>query len=260
MVERDKAPNIFIKEYHTSNALNQVKAEADGLRILKQSGYVNSPDIVFELPLESGAALGMIHIEASHSGRRQSMAIFGKQLALLHSSKSNERFGYPINNYIGALPQTNSWEAIWPYFYYEKRLLPQLQMAVESGLLPLHLLQKKSQWIEVISKVYPPEPPALVHGDLWSGNLIANDAAQHYLIDPAVYYGHREMDLAMTHLFGGFDDSFYKAYNEFHPLIPGFAERMELSQLYYLLVHVNLFGQSYVGSTLAIIQKYMGKA
>ena len=106
-----------------------------------------------------------------------------------------------------------------------------------------------------LEKYFPVEKPSLIHGDLWSGNIMGGAGGQAYFYDPAIYYGHREMDLAMTHLFGGFPNEFYEAYNSSYPLQPGFQERIDLYNLYPLLVHVNLFGGSYLEQALGILKR-----
>jgi len=246
----------FIKYYFDSGGDLQSRAEGDGLEKLMQVGGLNAPALIGQLEENGKGLLVMDFVEISQSGRSRSMETFGRQLAGMHKNAKAGYFGHEMDNYIGTLDQFNGKMGEWAEFYFYRRLLPQLEMAASGGLLSEELTQKPEQWIHIIHEIYPRERPSLLHGDLWSGNLIADASGTPFVIDPAVYFGHREMDLAMTHLFGGFSSEFYRAYEEEYPLSPGFESRMELSQLYYLLVHVNLFGSSYVPATKGIIQKY----
>lgn len=249
--------SLFIKWYSAQDWV-QVDAEADGLRTLSQTGSVKCPAVYLSDRSRDGAFLIMDNIEISSAGRRACMIDFGQQLALLHKNHQSQCFGYLKNNYIGGLLQSNQEVSNWSEFYYHNRLSPQIRLAAKKGLLSEELLNRENEWLKIIEMECPDEPPSLVHGDLWSGNLIADSAGNPYLIDPAVAFCHREIDIAMTHLFGGFNPDFYDSYHSVYPLQPGFNDRMEIYQLYFLLVHVNLFGRSYVGSTLRIIQKYFG--
>lgn len=170
----------------------------------------------------------------------------GLGLAALHRSGA-ANFGWDSDNFIGPLPQSNRPQSSWARFYAEERLRPQLDRAVASGRMDSGLQGKLLALLERIDDlVGPEEPPARLHGDLWSGNVHADPQGQPCLIDPAVYGGHREMDLAMLQLFGHPTDRFFAAYDEVLPLAEGWRRRVHLHQLYPLLVHVNLFGRSYV--------------
>jgi fructosamine-3-kinase len=172
----------------------------------------------------------------------------GQGLAALH------RFGAPTfgqghDNFIGRLPQSNTPHDAWPAFYREERLLPQIRMASDRGLLGAGLVKRLDQLLARLEAlVGPPEPPARLHGDLWGGNLHVDDRGAPCLIDPAAFAGHREIDLAMMQLFGGFSSRVFDAYEEAHPLADGASDRVPLYQLYFLLAHVNLFGGGYVAS------------
>ncbi len=177
----------------------------------------------------------------------------GRGLAALH--RSTGTWGWERDNFIGSLPQENTPAATWAGFWWARRLEPQLRRARSLGRLPAH----ERDWErlrDALPRLLAPaeeEGPSLLHGDLWSGNFMAT-ARGPAIMDPAVYRGHREADLAMTELFGGFDADFYAAYEEAWPLCPGYREeRRAVYQLYYLLVHANLFGGGYVRQTAQLL-------
>jgi len=170
----------------------------------------------------------------------------GRDLAALHRFGA-PGFGLDHDNFIGRLPQSNTPAASWPEFYRSRRLEPQLRLARDAGLCGSAMARGFDRLFTVLDeRVGPAEPPARLHGDLWGGNMIVDQTGAGCLIDPAVYGGHREVDLAMMRLFGGFGTRVFAAYEETWPLFPGHQERVPLYQLYFLMVHVNLFGGPYV--------------
>ncbi len=170
----------------------------------------------------------------------------GRNLAALHRFGA-VGFGLDHDNFIGRLPQSNTPAPSWPEFYRSRRLEPQLALARDAGLCSSAMARGFDRLFAVLDeRVGPAEPPARLHGDLWGGNVIADATGVACLIDPAVYGGHREVDLAMMRLFGGFGHHVFAAYEEAWPLEPGHEERVPLYQLYFLMVHVNLFGGPYV--------------
>jgi len=172
----------------------------------------------------------------------------GRSLAALHAFGA-ATFGLDHDNFIGRLAQSNAVADDWATFYWASRLEPQLRLATDHGLIDEGTRSSFDGLRRVLSeRVGPEESPSRLHGDLWGGNLHVDETGQSCLIDPAVYGGHREIDLAMMRLFGGFGERAFAAYREAWPLAPGAAERVSLYQLYPLLVHVNLFGGSYLGS------------
>jgi protein-ribulosamine 3-kinase len=215
-------------------------AEADGLKALRSVG-LRAPE-----PLSSGVAGGHAYLllEYLELTGKEDFAALGRMLAAAHR-KAGPRFGWQRDNYIGATPQANGWCDDWAEFWMERRLRPQMELAKKNGfhidLPPANVLQGH-------------EPmPSLLHGDLWSGN--AGFAAEGPVVfDPAVYYGDREADLAMTELFGGFPRSFYAAYQETWPLDWGYERRKPLYNLYHLLNHLNLFGGSYLAQVEATLR------
>jgi fructosamine-3-kinase len=188
------------------------------------------------------------------------MTALGTQLAALHRHEA-PAYGLDHDNYIGGTPQRNGWDADWPRFFAERRLRPQIELAGARGLLGAgrgrgleRLLGRVGDLLGGVAR-----QPALLHGDLWGGNVVAADpCGAPGLIDPAVYYGDREAEIAFTELFGGFSPAFYAAYRRAWPLEPGYAERRDLYNLYHLLNHLNLFGEGYGPQVDAIIHRYGG--
>ena len=157
---------------------------------------------------------------------------------------------------MGSLRQNNCFHSSWVDFFINERLDKQVQLASRKGLLSGPLEKQFERLYAQLDELLPEEPPCLVHGDLWSGNFMVSENGEVCLIDPAVYYGNREVDLAMSTLFGGFSPDFYTSYEEEYPLIPGWKDRLELYNLYPLLIHLNLFGSGYLGSILKVLQRF----
>jgi fructosamine-3-kinase len=180
---------------------------------------------------------------------------FGVDIAKLHKS-SNELFGFSEDNYIGPIDQSNRYHADWLEFFIRERIEPLVNKAMEGGLLSNKYSRIFERVFNYTYVIFPDEPPALLHGDLWSGNYLFTKQGQAAIYDPAVYYGHREMELAMTTLFGGFNPAFYDGYQTEYPLQTGWEERQKLCQLYPLLVHALLFGGNYVQQSKALLDRF----
>lgn len=226
------------------------EAEKEGLGSLANSDSFRIPATMSCGEYEDKSFLLMEYISPGKpsSGFWQE---FASQLAALHSN-SEENFGYPSNNYIGSLPQFNKWENTASEFYINQRLEPQFKLAYERGFS----FQDLNSFFKSVERLIPNDAPALVHGDLWNGNYMVDQTGQPVLIDPAVSYSIREMDLAMMKLFGGFAEEAYEAYDDHFPLKSGWQERIPLYQLYYLLVHLNLFGSGYLGQVRSILGRF----
>lgn len=180
---------------------------------------------------------------------------FGRQLARLHG-QIGRQFGFEHDNYIGSIPQQNPWTEDGHEFFGQHRLLFQARLAHENELLATTELSQTQNIVQRLPDLIPEQQPSLLHGDLWSGNAITDPDGSPALIDPAVYYGWAEAELAMTTLFGRFPGAFYKAYEEVRSLIHGWQERLPLYNLYHLLNHLNLFGRSYLSQVQSILRRY----
>jgi fructosamine-3-kinase len=233
-------------------------AEARGLRFLASAGVLRIPEV---LAVSSGT-LGepaFLVLEYLEPARRCADfdELLGRGLSELHR-KGAPGFGLDHDNFIGRLPQSNRARATWAEFYARSRLEPQLAMAVDGGRATSVMRRGFERLLSRIAEFTgPEEPPARLHGDLWGGNLHVDERGEPCLIDPAVYGGHREMDLAMMRLFGGFAERVFSAYDEAFPLSPGHRERVALYQIYPLMVHVNLFGGSYTGGVERALGDYV---
>jgi fructosamine-3-kinase len=227
--------------------------EAHGLGLLRQAGALHVP-----APLQWEQAQGQTPawLLMEHIGPpRQALdrdafgATFGAALAALHrNTEPQGRYGLDRDNYIGSLPQHNGWMEHWPTFFAQRRLEPQLRLAADNKKLRPAQLKALGRVLDNLERLLPARPEAsLLHGDLWSGNYMIGPQGQPVLVDPAVYYGDREVELAFTELFGGFSPSFYRAYEAAWPQADpeGWPLRRALYQAWPLLVHVNLFGGGY---------------
>ncbi|MDM9629854.1 fructosamine kinase family protein [Robiginitalea aurantiaca] len=248
--------DFFVKTLSGPLAYQMLSAESDGLKALKKAASLPVPRVYGCARTSSGAALLMEYVRAQ-KGSRASHESLGRGLAFLHRV-TNEVYGWHCDNFIGRLPQKNGWETEWPVFFARYRLKVQFDMAVSSGLLAAHEIPQTGHMTQKIKALLPEIKPSLLHGDLWSGNYLISTEHTPYLIDPSVYYGHSEVDIAMSRLFGGFSSAFYDAYFEICPPQPGMEVRITLYQLYYLLVHLNCFGLSYRDSVLEASKRIFG--
>lgn len=248
------AGRYFVKTNAADRHPSMFEAEADGLNRLAATGAVRMPKVIAFGEEHDVSYLILEHI----NGGLKSAAFwegFGRQLAALH--RHTERaFGLDRDNYIGSMKQLNSPAADWSSFFIHQRLAPQLKKARDADRVDAGMAFRFERLFAKLDHLFPTEPPALLHGDLWSGNFLSDDHGRPVLIDPAVYYGHREMDIAMTRLFVGFDAGFYSAYSSAWPLASGWEERIDLCNLYPLLVHVNLFGGGYAQQVSAILKRF----
>lgn len=229
------------------------KCEAEALRMLASTRTVTVPGVLYASDDSDPPFLLMRYIVPG-SARVGTHEEAGRKLAGLHRITSG-CFGYSSDNYIGSLRQSNTLKPDFIEFFVYQRLMPLALQAVKSNLATARLIRSIENLSCRLKDIIPVEPPALLHGDLWSGNLMTDPKGCPVFIDPAVYYGHREADIAMTRLFGGFPESFYQAYHEAYPLEPGWQKRSDVFNLYPLLVHLNLFGAIYLEPLEQILKK-----
>jgi fructosamine-3-kinase len=238
---------FFIKLNDAALFPGMFEKEAHGLDELRKTATVYVPEVIMTGQVEDTAFLVLEFISPDERKGPAFWEKFGRQLAELHRH-TNRYYGFYEDNYNGSLIQINTPDDSWVNFFIEKRLKYQLKIALNKGYFDTDTVENFERLFENLHDIIPDELPHLLHGDLWSGNFLSNPDKGPVLIDPAVYYGNREMDLAMTQLFGGFDDIFYASYHEAYPLHPGWQTRFMIYQLYPLLVHANLFGGSYIHS------------
>lgn len=250
-----KDQSFFMKVNHAKKFPNLFVLEREGLRLLKRVGGAAVPDVLTVGQFNDDAFLILAWIE---KGERTSASQenLGRMMALLHKNTA-DAFGLDYDNYLGSMPQINTQHETWVVFFIAERLQKQLSRAANNGLVGEKLLHKFEKLYPQLPDLFPVEQPALLHGDLWNGNYIVGANSSVYLIDPAVYFGHREMDIALTSLFGGFDEAFYNAYQEINPLEQGWQNRLDLYNLYSLLFHANMFGGGYIKQVEAIVDRYI---
>ena len=230
--------------------------EAHGLKELQKANAIKVPEVIL---YDEGFVL--LEFITSVTKKKNFFEEFGRKFALLHKFKADE-FGFYEDNYIGSTPQINindeTTKKNWTSFYFNKRLLYQFKLAEKNGYADSRLRDAFIKTEDNIESILEgsDEMPTLLHGDLWSGNYMTDENGKACLIDPAVYYGHREADLAMTKLFGGFSQLFYDSYNESFPLREGWKYRENIYMLYHVLNHLNLFGSGYYAHALSLMKFY----
>jgi fructosamine-3-kinase len=242
--------SYFVK-CNSSRALPDLfEKEIEGLIAIKKTG-ICTPKVIGSGKVDQYIYLVLEYLSPDVHSSWKALA---ETISKLHTTNNNS-FGWKENNYIGSLPQTNNRTESWAEFYLNQRLLPLLEIGRKEGKFS----SPEGIYAEIlgnrIESSFPSEKPCLLHGDLWSGNVHFS-GGKAYLIDPAVYYGNREVDIAMTKLFGGFPNEFYQHYEELNALQEDWKERIECYQLYPLLVHAILFGGSYVNQCKQILKKW----
>jgi fructosamine-3-kinase len=266
--------SLFLK-YNSGPGISLFTAERIGLEALRRAGAIRIPEVVAEGSGSEGAFLALEYIpDAPPHDPTVFRNRFARELVALHRSgpEDGEGYGFPTDNFIGHFPQENRRRtARWADFYLNSRIFPQIERARThpglpnyrtTGLLfePAHPLRRMLNDLcaripELLDGM--PEEPSLIHGDLWSGNFLCASGDEPILIDPAAYYGHREVEMAFIELFGGFPPGFVTAYEQEWPLDEGYVRRRSLHQLYPLLVHLNHFGERYAPAVERVCREYL---
>ncbi len=248
-IKTSSGKTFFLKTNHQTPP-DMFAREAEGLSALRVDDGPRLPQ-----PYLWGSDFIFMEDLAPAPRRSDYWPAFGRQLAALHNH-TQERFGFDHDNYIGSTPQPNPWTDDGYIFFGRHRLIFQARLAQKHGLLSATEVHLAERLAERLPGLVPAQPASIIHGDLWSGNALADSSGAPALIDPAAYYGWGEADLAMTTLFGSFPDAFYQAYQEVRPLEPGFRQRFPIYNLYHLMNHLNLFGEGYYGDVTSLLKHY----
>ena len=252
-VRLSRESRLFLKLSGNTSAEFYTK-EMRGLRALQQLSGARVPKVFKTGSFDGQQYLAMEWISPGNRSHRF-WSFFGETVAAIHAC-TNDRFGWEEDNFCGSMIQLNEYHDSWSRFFLHQRLLPQLELSKRNGLLDAAAEKGFQALFDRLDQLFNKEPPSLLHGDLWSGNFICDENDFPVLIDPAVYYGNRQMDLAMTNLFGGFHPAFYEAYTAVHPLPANHREQWDVCNLYPLLVHLNLFGLQYLPAILRTVRRY----
>jgi len=261
---RTQTSSYFLK-WNDEAIPGMFSTEARGLECIRQTNTLRVPTVIqaSEQQKDSPAFLLMEWIDKG-SSRPIDQRKLGEGLAAMHregkSPQTPASYGLDENNFLGRAVQENGWNTAWTDIFREKRLLPQIDTAIQNGLMPAQrqkrlviLMDRLDDWLAGVER-----RPCLVHGDLWRGNVMADRMGNPVMLDPAAYYADREVEIAYTQLFHGFDRSFFDAYQAAWPLDKGFSERRDIYNLYHLINHLNHFGEPYGTQVDAILQHYIG--
>lgn len=234
---------FFLKVNDADQYPQMLEKEARALAFFKKATTIKIPAVV-EQGIKEGRQFLILEWLTATVVTAKGWERFGRGVGEMHK-QTRDTFGWEEDNYIGSLLQVNPAYSGWPEFFYHCRILPLARKLQQSGVFDLADIRGIEKLFSGIDKIFPVEPPSLLHGDLWAGNFMFTGHGPS-IFDPAAYYGHREMDIGMSLLFGGFDGRFYDAYNDTYPLEKHWKERIRYTQLYPLLVHAVLFGGGYV--------------
>jgi fructosamine-3-kinase len=251
---KTESDHIYFVKINVDSPQNMFAAEAAGLDELRKPNALNIPRVI-------KTATNYLILENIVAGIKTKYfwEDFGKSFALLHKFTAKS-YGFYMDNFLGSTLQINQSEAssTWSDFFFTNRLLFQFKLAEKNDIVDSHFRNSFIKLEKRINSILDTQAlPSLLHGDLWSGNFIASVDGSAWLIDPAVYYGHREADLAMTKLFGGFNNAFYESYNNEFPLDEGYKYRESIYKLYHILNHLNLFGKGYYQQAISLMNFYL---
>ena len=246
---------LFLKVNSKSLYPKLFENEAKGLKALDLGVGFKVPQVVAEGTFDDVSYLILEYVEKLQPGKLFEIHL-GKALANLHREQS-DRYGLDYDNHIAYLPQVNTYSEDWIEFFTHHRLNSQLDIAKKNKSIDNPTIKAFDKLMTRLSGLLHVEAPTLIHGDLWNGNVMCTIKDTPCLYDPAVYYGNREVDIASTKLFSGFGYQFYDSYEECFPLEKGWEERIEIYNLYFLLVHLNIFGNSYLHQIKRTLQKFV---
>ncbi|RYG74260.1 fructosamine kinase [Lentibacillus lipolyticus] len=243
----------FIK-YHHDPPARFFELEARGLDLIRQTNSIAVPEVYAYSDDKEGAFLVMEWVEGGHAHDTQWK--LGERIARMHQT-FGDNHGFADDTFIGTLPQPNGLFSSWLDYYRDRRLKAQLTLGTERGCITGKRRERLERLLMNLEKWVPANvEPSYLHGDLWGGNWLAGQEGEPYVIDPSFLYGDRHFELAFTELFGGYAGDFYKAYQDRFPLSPDYEDVKPVYQLYYLLVHLNIFGEAYGSSVDTILKRY----
>ena len=246
---------VFCKVNDAARYPLMFQKESNGLEMIKKHGAIKVPDVID--CFESGGKQTLLLQWVDEGQRTEAFwKKFGEQLAALHHITAGT-FGLGEDNYMGSVPQRNQPHNNWSDFFVNERLKPLVNQCSSKNLLSAnHVFQFEKLYLQIGQLFESDAKASLVHGDLWNGNFMCNENEEPVLIDQAIYFGHRSVDVAMTTLFGGFRSQFYDAYNYHFPLPTNYEEQWEICNLYPLLIHLLLFGKSYLSKIERSLAKF----
>ncbi|MEQ8476467.1 fructosamine kinase family protein [Fulvivirga sp.] len=248
-----KNTSYFVKWNKVKDFPKIFHKEALGLKLLSR-GILRIPEVIDNYEGGEFSCLLLENIKPAPKTKNY-WQLLGEGLAHQHKITS-QKYGLTHDNYMGSLHQDNSQSENWIGFFISSRLKPQIKLARDKGLMDEYISKSFDQLYDQLDSLLEIERPALLHGDLWNGNIMTDDKGSPVLIDPAVYFGNREVDLAMTQLFGGFDDAFYEAYLSTYPISGDLDARIDIYNLYPLLIHLNLFGRGYLSQIVQTVKLF----
>jgi protein-ribulosamine 3-kinase len=248
-----KNTSYFVKWNKVKDFPKIFHKEALGLKLLSR-GILHIPEVIDNYEGGEFSCMLLENIKPAPKTKNY-WQLLGEGLAHQHQI-TGQKYGLAYDNYMGSLPQSNTELEDWVAFFISNRLKPQVKLARDKGLMDEHISKNFDQLYNQLDSLLEIELPSLLHGDLWNGNIMADEKGRPVLIDPAVYFGNGEVDLAMTQLFGGFDDAFYEAYLSTYPISGDLDARIEIYNLYPLLIHLNLFGRGYLSQILTTLTRF----